>query len=321
MYAPPTPDLKPPAHTIHRPAIVLPESPAPLSSQSVADRKSTDLFASAGDDSEVLETTNKKDKKQISHQATSSRKRRGTGSKSGAANQHDIGQSDEEIAGLTHAQADVARLKAHEVDVSGTDDVFTGLECNDGDTDIRYLQNHTFEKYKACRVEEEHTGGGDGDADRVDREAASGRKRKNAPAVVNLKGKKKKAAKERNTFSSAILKKFRATKIYEMIDAVAHNDDDVVRLFDVNSGDPIVISSSNEASTTEEDELPKKKNKPIQRGCQRARKDAREEIKFCEHRARARRDEQAEKWEHAQKWLESPSVIFQKEVHHAPYNP
>ncbi|TFY54348.1 hypothetical protein EVJ58_g8921, partial [Rhodofomes roseus] len=104
--------------------------------------------------------------------------------------------------------------------------------------------NTAWDKYKACRTRAEHTGGGDGDADRDDDAARGHNKRR---------------------FSKATLDKFERSDIYRRIDNVAHDDESVVRLHDINSGEPVKeIGDRNrdklgDATDPDEDEPRKKR--------------------------------------------------------------
>ncbi|KAH7921579.1 hypothetical protein BV22DRAFT_1132169 [Leucogyrophana mollusca] len=181
----------------------------------------------------------------------------GKGSKSGEGNRQTSGNSDNEIAKLTEKQLAEADLKLEnaglgEVGVKAenprglSDDdkltvvkhitssdvwpdfklhqqsVFTTIVCNKLDgcftaTQVRnYWLNQAWEKYKQVREREEHTGGGDGDDDRNCSPDAD------EEDNIALDGTKRK----------------RGTKKL-LIDAVAKNDDTVVRSHDINSSDSI----------------------------------------------------------------------------------
>ncbi|KAG1849312.1 hypothetical protein C8R48DRAFT_778561 [Suillus tomentosus] len=73
-----------------------------------------------------------------------------------------------------------------------------------------YWHNQALEKYKACHIRQEHTGGGDGDADKQDL-----------------------------GFSDEVLDAFEASEIYQLIDSRARNDESIVRHQDYNSSPPV----------------------------------------------------------------------------------
>ncbi|KAI0039148.1 hypothetical protein FA95DRAFT_1612804 [Auriscalpium vulgare] len=192
----------------------------------------------------------------------------GKGSKSGQGNRRDAGGSDDEILELTEAQMDAAALKVKEAKktepkgLSNTDKL-KAVECITSPerwptfrvnqhrvfihiasvvlskrvtpTQIRnYWWNQAWEKYKAVRIMSQHTGGGDGDADRQIRE-----------------GK----AKVRNMFSQKVLDAFEASRIYEAINKVAKDDASVVRHDDFSSARAVSDDDgSNSEHETADDE-------------------------------------------------------------------
>ncbi|KAF6743845.1 hypothetical protein DFP72DRAFT_1177558 [Ephemerocybe angulata] len=103
---------------------------------------------------------------------------------------------------------------------------------------IKNFYDEAFKKYKAAKAldnaykKPEHTGGGDGDADRAfpssgaDGDAESGGE--------DVK-KRKRGPKTELGYSVALLEAFKETKIYELFDAVAGNDDTVVRSNNISS--------------------------------------------------------------------------------------
>ncbi|KAJ3738098.1 hypothetical protein EV360DRAFT_90833, partial [Lentinula raphanica] len=153
----------------------------------------------------------------------------GTGSKSGAVNRRDEGGSDAEIKMLSKEESDAAglkdpdeeieagrgvaeddkvklvewlteperwsmlRLKQQQLFITAASDLFNGLYSA---TQLsNYWKLQAWEKYKAVRERQEHTGGGDGDADRMDEEQ-KGR--------VSKRG--------RNKFSEDVLDAFETSK-------------------------------------------------------------------------------------------------------------
>ncbi|EPS96863.1 hypothetical protein FOMPIDRAFT_1052978 [Fomitopsis schrenkii] len=221
---------------------------------------------------------------------------RGVGSKSGEANRRERGISDDEIAELSAAQREAASLKRKEVEVEeGEQDEEEGDEVEEdedeedqgsgkhrGLTDfqkrviVEYITspevyktrrvrmstiathlvyttfkkavtvkqvtnfwNGVWDRYKACRTREEHTGGGDGDEGRP---GVGGRERK---------------------FSDKVLDKFERSHYYQLIDAVAHDDESVVRMHDVNSGEAIKNVGDDAEDTLEQSDgsRPKKRQK------------------------------------------------------------
>lgn len=109
-----------------------------------------------------------------------------------------------------------------------------------------------WDKYKAVRKQQEHTGGGDGDESRDD--AGSGSDTDNEELSISGE-KRKRAGKPKNEFSSTVLDKFEQSKIFDMIDKVyvpvsfyficysclcsAQNDESVLRHRDFNSSNAV----------------------------------------------------------------------------------
>lgn len=76
-----------------------------------------------------------------------------------------------------------------------------------------YWENQAWLKYAACRGREDHTGGGDGDADRDAQKDAEGGEVK--PVKSGKPGAKRKV-----TFSNKTLDQFENSEIYRLMDAV-----------------------------------------------------------------------------------------------------
>ncbi|KAH9924240.1 hypothetical protein B0H21DRAFT_764946 [Amylocystis lapponica] len=97
---------------------------------------------------------------------------------------------------------------------------------------IRRQWNYIWEVYVACRRREGHTGGGDGDDESGDDEGDGGE----GYAKKDIKTEKGDAVVGK--FSKAVLDKFETTsKLYKLIDAVAHRDPRVVREMQIGSHD------------------------------------------------------------------------------------
>ncbi|KIJ43362.1 hypothetical protein M422DRAFT_67869 [Sphaerobolus stellatus SS14] len=86
---------------------------------------------------------------------------------------------------------------------------------------VRRCWNGCWDRYKAVRRRQLHTAGGDGDA-------------KDEPEDDSADGKKKKRKKQKG-FSKNVLDAFEASSLFQMIDSVAHDQEDVVRQYPLSS--------------------------------------------------------------------------------------
>ncbi|KAF8152558.1 hypothetical protein B0H34DRAFT_861765 [Crassisporium funariophilum] len=101
-----------------------------------------------------------------------------------------------------------------------------------------YFTNQAWEKYKAVRERQVHTGGGDGDAKRVDALSSSNDKDSDSDQEEPTETGKRKC-KGREKFSQTVLDEFEKSEIFKLIDAVANKDITVIRPRDYNSHMPI----------------------------------------------------------------------------------
>ncbi|KAG8914341.1 hypothetical protein FRC00_014371 [Tulasnella sp. 408] len=181
---------------------------------------------------------------------------KGQGAKS-KANRREPGASDEETGDLTKQQAAAADIKLPdptEDRIEWSDDhmkvvveyicdqeikdkwktrkseVFTHIsqklvKNKASVAQVRNLWNRIWDKYKACRRRQKHTGGGDPDEDEVDED-----EREDSPAAdESSKAKKKTKKKKKKTgFSDQVLDDFESSAIYEMIDQAFHDDPSAV---------------------------------------------------------------------------------------------
>ncbi|KAJ4488805.1 hypothetical protein C8J55DRAFT_604065 [Lentinula edodes] len=216
------------------------------------------------------------------------RKKTTTGSKSGSTNRRDGGDSDVEIEMLSPEDMKAAVLKdpgdekksgVSEEDklllveyltrperwknfklrqgalmINAASDIFKTKYTA---TQLSNAWKALWEKYKAVRERQEHTGGGDGDADRGEDDKIKER--------IARRGKAK--------FSERVLDAFEASKIFELLDKVAHDDSSVVRGQNMNSTSSI---SEPESSSDDEEKKRKKKKKRTKRN--RLSDDDEEEI-------------------------------------------
>ena len=91
---------------------------------------------------------------------------------------------------------------------------FTPQQCKN------YWSNNAWAKYKAVRHREKHTGGGDGDADRMEPNSnADSEDIFNTPAQ-RKEAKRKRAQQRKNEFSQAVLDEFEQSEMYRLIDEV-----------------------------------------------------------------------------------------------------
>ncbi|KAG2336562.1 hypothetical protein BDR05DRAFT_1005736 [Suillus weaverae] len=131
--------------------------------------------------------------------------------------------------------------------------VFTTLAHKTLGNHVTYAQvrnfwwNQAWEKYKQVKEMEEHTGGGDGDDDRITAESGD----EEEAEVLNLDTKDNTLALDgtkcgKNTtkakFTHHMLQAFKETEIFRLIDKVAWNDATVIRAHNINSSDSISIS-------------------------------------------------------------------------------
>ncbi|KAF8159923.1 hypothetical protein B0H34DRAFT_797120 [Crassisporium funariophilum] len=101
-----------------------------------------------------------------------------------------------------------------------------------------YFTNQAWEKYKAVRERQAHTGGGDGDAKRVDALSSSNDEDSDSDQEEPTEtGKRKRKGREK--FSQTVLDEFEKSEIFKLIDAVANKDITVIRPRDYNSHTPI----------------------------------------------------------------------------------
>lgn len=77
--------------------------------------------------------------------------------------------------------------------------------------------NDIWEKYKACKDAEKHTGGGDGDAERVKQEE---NEEEEKGGKKQGKRKRRKTKVRGGKWSQEFLDKFRESKVYSLIDDV-----------------------------------------------------------------------------------------------------
>ncbi|KAG1732434.1 uncharacterized protein EDB91DRAFT_1349084 [Suillus paluster] len=183
---------------------------------------------------------------------------KGAGSKSGPAGRRDHGGSDSEIAKLSPEAIKDSKIKTpvKSESIRGlTDDnkvkvveyvtsperwpsfkvnqahYWNNISGNllKGRVTSEQVRNfwhgQAWEKYKAVREREEHTGGGDGDEDGSDAECKP------------LSAKKRKRGS--GEFSAKVLDEFAKSKIYQLIDAVARNDESVIRHREYHSATPL----------------------------------------------------------------------------------
>ncbi|KAI0056072.1 hypothetical protein BV25DRAFT_1921308 [Artomyces pyxidatus] len=108
-----------------------------------------------------------------------------------------------------------------------------------------YWSLQAWPKYKAVRARQEHTGGGDGDEDRDEAHEGSddgddgGAGDVEDNTLTQKAGKRKRTNPKKAVFSRKVLDAFEVSKVFELIDAVAHNDESVIRHRDFNSADPM----------------------------------------------------------------------------------
>ncbi|KAG2134075.1 hypothetical protein DEU56DRAFT_756981 [Suillus clintonianus] len=153
---------------------------------------------------------------------------KGAGSKSGPAGRRDHGGSDSEITKLSPEAIKDSKIKTPYVT---SPERWPGFKVNQvhywnnisgnllkGRVTSEQVRNfwhgQAWEKYKAVREREEHTGGGDGDEDGSDAECSG-------------------------EFSAKVLDEFAKSKIYQLIDAVARNDKSVIRHREYHSATPL----------------------------------------------------------------------------------
>ncbi|KAL0579398.1 hypothetical protein V5O48_002623 [Marasmius crinis-equi] len=211
-------------------------------------------------------------------------KKKGTGAKSGAANRRDTGLSDDEIEVLSTEDKAAAQLRPLQLELSDDDDSdddgagkkSRGLETKDKERLVEYItkeevwkdfklkqravfqkildekilsrrdytldqltaywHGQAWDKYKAVREWLRHTGGGDGDEARTHEQ------------MKTESEKKRKRASTKRTYSSDSLEKFYYSNIYTLIDARAHDDEDVVREREYNSANPVSDNEEESAS-------------------------------------------------------------------------
>ncbi|KAJ7593676.1 hypothetical protein C8J56DRAFT_884474 [Mycena floridula] len=89
-----------------------------------------------------------------------------------------------------------------------------------------YFLTHAWAKYKACRELIKHTGGGDGDQGRHNPGSDAEDENVSEEETKKLRAKRKKEGK--SNWSDETLQKFMKSKIYKMIDKVAHDDSSVI---------------------------------------------------------------------------------------------
>ncbi|EJF58574.1 hypothetical protein DICSQDRAFT_172776 [Dichomitus squalens LYAD-421 SS1] len=107
----------------------------------------------------------------------------------------------------------------------------------------RYWNNNAFKKYKAIRAQLPHTGGGDPDAVHqggLDAAPPGSSQHQKQLSDVTFKAAGK--------FSSDTLLEFYNSKLYDLIDAVAHSDSAVQRVHIINSSDPVFESPKKRAA-------------------------------------------------------------------------
>ncbi|KAJ3859092.1 hypothetical protein EV359DRAFT_86826 [Lentinula novae-zelandiae] len=268
------------------------------------------------------------------------RKKTTTGSKSGSTNRRDGGDSDVEIEMLSPEDMKAAVLK------DPSDEKKSGVSEEDKVLLVEYLTRPErwknfklrqgalminaasdifktkytatqlsnawkalWEKYKAVHERQEHTGGGDGDAD----------------CGEDDKSKERIARRGKAKFSERVLDAFEASKIFELLDKVAHNDSSVVRGQNMNS-----MSSISEPESSSDDEEKKRKKKKKKTKRNRLSDDDEEEIthdKFLADAVGAIQDKNKVaremeyknfaqrrnvKWERATKMMESPIAKIQQ---------
>ncbi|KAG1823920.1 uncharacterized protein BJ212DRAFT_1296436 [Suillus subaureus] len=211
-------------------------------------------------------------------------KRGGKGSKSGEGSHCITGTSDDKVLKLTETMLGEADLKL-ETAVSG--DAAVKPESKHGLTDeekvtaVKYitsvkvwykfwlnqgmlahktLENHVtyaqvrnfwwdqaWEKYKQVKEMEEHTGGGDGDDDRIatesgDEEEAEVLNLETKDNTMALDGMKHRKSTTKAKFAHHMLEALKETEMFRLIDEVAWNDATVIHTHDINSSDSISIS-------------------------------------------------------------------------------
>ncbi|KAF9233546.1 hypothetical protein BU15DRAFT_73521 [Melanogaster broomeanus] len=178
--------------------------------------------------------------------AAETKKRGGKGSKSGEGGRRASGTSDDEISKLSIKQLADADLKLIKDDGLGdapakpeiyqspevnkefrlcqgsifTKLAYTIIKNGIQPTQIRnYWWGQAWEKYKQARELEKHTGGGDGDEDRLEGKTDEDSGVEDEDDVA-LDGTKRKRAAKKPKFSRKVLEAFKESKLYEMIDAV-----------------------------------------------------------------------------------------------------
>ncbi|KAF9233870.1 hypothetical protein BU15DRAFT_66190 [Melanogaster broomeanus] len=203
-------------------------------------------------------------------------------------------------------------------------------------TQIRnYWWGQAWEKYKQARELEKHTGGGDGDEDRLEGKTDEDSGVEDEDDVA-LDGTKCKQAAKKPKFSRKVLEAFKESKLYEMIDAVGYDDETISHTHDVNSNDPI---SDNEgppkkklrkSSSTEPDNLGEtasllrdvigtiSKHHERQERLDEVKLDLarkreqREQEEYEERQAMLRRKHRADEWALVSKWLEHTSPVMRR---------
>ncbi|KAG2092537.1 uncharacterized protein F5147DRAFT_657689 [Suillus discolor] len=131
--------------------------------------------------------------------------------------------------------------------------VFTTLAHKTLGNCVTYAQvrnfwwNQAWEKYKQVKEMEEHTGGGDGDDDRIATELGNEEEAEvldfdTKDNTTALDGTRRGKSASKAKFARHTLQAFKETEIFRLIDEVAWNDATVVRTHDINSSDSISIT-------------------------------------------------------------------------------
>ncbi|PPQ84671.1 hypothetical protein CVT24_002737 [Panaeolus cyanescens] len=233
-------------------------------------------------------------------------KAKGLGSRSGAANRRKEGGSEDEVEKLDSKAKKSAALKIPSTNKltdeegirfvtyatsEGIWDTFRlkalpvcvkmGAELNKTAECLTSYWNGVWERYKACKDAEEHTGGGDGDQSRTKPDETEDDETTDTEGKgskdTKPKGVKRKRGKTKvrgGKWSQEYLDKFRHGKIYNLIDAVAKNDASVTRAQAFSSAGAVSddSSDSDDVEVLSESSPPTKKAKKSARSKSRKKK-------------------------------------------------
>ncbi|PPQ98195.1 hypothetical protein CVT26_003241 [Gymnopilus dilepis] len=266
-----------------------------------------------GDASHATSPGRQKSKENDKPSETRSRQK-GAGSKSGVMSRRDGGDSDTEINKLDPGKREEAELKDVKPKKEGDSEPVVRLTNEDKVKAVQWITNdvrwkdfrvkqaiywielsqkvfflrytseqlknywntNAWAKYKAVRELDEHTGGGDGDADRYEADEGGESEPENPPEEGPKKRKKGRANAGNCKFSLDVLNKFRESEIYTLIDKAyssriflsktslilshrAHDDPSVVRERDFNSA--AAISDTDSTPSDDSDDSPRDKKR------------------------------------------------------------